>query len=96
MVVFSFLFASQDAMSSGLIYGFQHIADHPEVFAKVREEQDRVRAGDYEKPLTLEMLEQSPYLLAVVRESMRVKPPVTMVSAVLSFRRDGLLTSLCL
>ena len=27
MVVFSFLFASQDAMSSGLIYGFQHLAD---------------------------------------------------------------------
>ncbi|EIN13415.1 cytochrome P450 sterol C22-desaturase [Punctularia strigosozonata HHB-11173 SS5] len=79
MVVFSFLFASQDAMSSGLIYGFQHLADHPEIFAKVRDEQDRVRAGDYEAPLTMETLEQMPYLLAVVRESMRVKPPVTMV-----------------
>ena len=31
MVVFSFLFASQDAMSSGVIYGFQHLADHPDV-----------------------------------------------------------------
>ena len=79
MVLFSFLFASQDAMSSGLIYGFQHLVDHPEVFAKVREEQERVREGDYAKPLTLEMLDQMPYLQAVVRESLRVKPPVLMV-----------------
>ncbi|KAG2370310.1 cytochrome P450 sterol C22-desaturase [Suillus spraguei] len=79
MVVFSFLFASQDAMSSGLIYGFQHLADNPEILAKIREEQYRVRAGDVEKPITLEMLDQMPYLKAFVKESMRVKPPVTMV-----------------
>jgi C-22 sterol desaturase len=79
MVLFSFLFASQDAMSSGLIYGFQHLADHPEILAKVREEQDRVRQGNYSAPLTLEMMEKMPYLYAVVKESMRVKPPVLMV-----------------
>ena len=79
MVVFSFLFASQDAMSSGLIYGFQHLADHPEILAKIREEQYRVRSNDVDKPLTLEMLEEMPYLKAFVKESMRVKPPVTMV-----------------
>ncbi|KAI0719131.1 cytochrome P450 sterol C22-desaturase [Cerioporus squamosus] len=79
MVVFSFLFASQDAMSSGLIYGFQHLADHPEIFKKVREEQDRVRGSDPERPMTLDMLEEMPYLRAFVRESLRVKPPVTMV-----------------
>ena len=79
MVLFSFLFASQDAMSSGLIYGFQHLADHPETLARVRAEQERVRGDNYEKPMTLEMLEQMPYLQAVVKESMRVKPPVTMV-----------------
>ncbi|KAJ7596760.1 cytochrome P450 [Mycena floridula] len=79
MTVFSFLFASQDAMSSGLIYGFQHLADHPEVLAKVREEQERVRGGRYDAPLTIELLDQMPYLQAVVKESLRVKPPVTMV-----------------
>ncbi|KIM84655.1 hypothetical protein PILCRDRAFT_818244 [Piloderma croceum F 1598] len=79
LVVFSFLFASQDAMSSGLIYGFQHLADHPDILAKIRDEQDGVRAGDVEKPMTVEMLEQMPYLMAFVKESMRVKPPVTMV-----------------
>ncbi|KAI0090029.1 cytochrome P450 [Irpex rosettiformis] len=79
MVVFSFLFASQDAMSSGLIYGFQHLADHPEVLAKIKEEQERVRRGDYEKPLTLEMMDEMPYLRAMVKETLRLKPPVTMV-----------------
>jgi len=79
MVVFSFLFASQDAMSSGLIYGFQHLADHPEVMAKIREEQERVRHGNYTQPLTLDMMDQMVYLQAAVKESMRVKPPVLMV-----------------
>ncbi|KAH9945589.1 cytochrome P450 monooxygenase [Amylocystis lapponica] len=79
MVVFSFLFASQDAMSSGLIYGFQHLADHPAILAKVREEQERVREGDFDRPMTLEMMDAMPYLRAVVKESLRLMPPVTMV-----------------
>ncbi|TDL28890.1 cytochrome P450 [Rickenella mellea] len=79
MVVFSFLFASQDAMSSGLIYGFQHLADNPSVLAKVREEQERVRKGNRDIPMTLELLDEMPYLRAVVKETLRVKPPVTMV-----------------
>lgn len=78
-VVFSFLFASQDAMSSGLIYGFQHLADNPEVLGKVRKEQERVRGGNYEDAITLDQMDDMVYLQAVVKESMRVKPPVTMV-----------------
>lgn len=77
-VVLSFLFASQDAMSSGSIYLFQHLADHPDMLAKVREEHDRIRP-DPSKPLTLEQLDNSKYLMAFVKESLRVKPPVTMV-----------------
>jgi C-22 sterol desaturase len=79
LVLLSFLFASQDAMSSGVIYMFQHLADHPEVLAKVREEQKIVRNGDYTKPMTLEQIDNMPYLRAVVKESLRLKPPVTMV-----------------
>ncbi|KAH9005960.1 cytochrome P450 [Lactarius hatsudake] len=79
MVLFSFLFASQDAMSSGVIYGFQHLADNPDILTKIREEQSRVRPGQHDKPMTLEDLDQMPYLKAVVKESLRVKPPVTMV-----------------
>ena len=78
-VIFSFLFASQDAMSSGLIYGFQHLADNPEVLAKVKIEQERIRMGNYENLITLDQMDDMVYLQAVVKESMRVKPPVTMV-----------------
>ncbi|KAF8213578.1 cytochrome P450 [Mycena galopus ATCC 62051] len=79
LVVLSFLFASQDAMSSGLVYGFQHLVDHPDILAKVREEQEVVRKGNYENPLTIDLLDEMPYLQAVVKESMRVQPPVVMV-----------------
>ncbi|KII86392.1 hypothetical protein PLICRDRAFT_114775 [Plicaturopsis crispa FD-325 SS-3] len=79
LTLVSFLFASQDAMSSGLIYGFQHLADNPDILAKVREEQERVRAGDFEKLVTIEMIDEMHYLKAFVKESMRIKPPVTMV-----------------
>lgn len=79
LVILSFLFASQDAMSSGIIYAFQHFADYPEIVQKVREEQHRVRGGDYARPMTLEMIDEMPYLKAAVRESLRLKPPVCMV-----------------
>lgn len=77
LAVLSFLFASQDAMSSGLIYGFQHLADQPELLVKIREEQVKVRGEDgAEKPFTMEMWEESPYLRAFVKETLRVMPPL--------------------
>jgi len=79
LVLLSFLFASQDAMTSGLIYAFQFMADYPEVAEKVRKEQLEVRAGDLDAPFTLEMLDQSPYLRAFVKETLRYRPPVIMV-----------------
>ena len=79
MVVLSFLFASQDAMSSAIVYMFQLTADHPEVLAKVREEQYRVRGNDTEAPLTLELLDDMVYTRAVIKEVMRIMPPVIMV-----------------
>jgi sterol 22-desaturase len=82
LVVLSFLFASQDAMSSGVIYMFQHLADYPEIMQKVREEQKRVRGGDYSKPMTLQQVDEMTYLRAVIKESMRLKPPVTMVCSI--------------
>ncbi|WFD30116.1 sterol 22-desaturase [Malassezia sp. CBS 17886] len=79
MVLLSFLFASQDAMSSALTYLFQHLADHPDVLSKMREEQYALRNNDVDAPLTLERMEKMEYTRAVVKESLRVKPPVIMV-----------------
>ncbi|ODO01636.1 hypothetical protein I350_06460 [Cryptococcus amylolentus CBS 6273] len=79
MVLLSFLFASQDAMSSAIVYSFQLTADHPEVLAKIREEQYRIRGNDLERGLTLDMIDDMVYTRAVVKEVLRIRPPVIMV-----------------
>lgn len=78
MVLMSFLFASQDAMTSGLIYAFQHMADYPAIAAKVRAEQLEVRGGDLDGPLTLEMMDDMPYLRAFVKETLRLRRESTV------------------
>lgn len=77
--VFTFLFASQDATSSACTWLFQIMADRPELLAKVREENMRVRDGDKNKRFTMEMLESMTYTRAVVKETLRYRPPVIMV-----------------
>ncbi|KAI5455024.1 RNA polymerase C-22 sterol desaturase [Naganishia albida] len=79
MVVLSFLFASQDAMTSAIVYLFQLMADHPEILAKVREEQYRIRGADIEGPTTLDMVDDMVYTRACIKESLRLMPPVIMV-----------------
>jgi C-22 sterol desaturase len=79
MVLLSFLFASQDAMSSAIVWMFQLTADHPEVLAKVREEQERLRGGDLDAPLTFDLVQDMVYTRAVVKEVLRIRPPVIMV-----------------
>lgn len=79
MVIFTFLFASQDASSSASTWQFQILADRPDVMAKVREEQLRVRGGDPYKRLDLDLIDQMVYTRAVVKEQLRYRPPVLMV-----------------
>ncbi|CEQ39211.1 SPOSA6832_00718, partial [Sporobolomyces salmonicolor] len=77
--IFIFTPSLPDAMSSSITFAFQLLADHPEVLAKIREEQTRVRAGDLESAMSLEWLEQMPYTNAVTKEVLRYRPPVIMV-----------------
>ncbi|KAL1957454.1 hypothetical protein VTO42DRAFT_6022 [Malbranchea cinnamomea] len=77
--IFTFLFASQDATSSASTWLFQLMADRPEVLAKVREENLKVRDGDRHKPISMELLDQLTYTRAVVKETLRYRPPVIMV-----------------
>lgn len=79
MTIFTFLFASQDASSSASTWQFQILADRPDVLAKVRDEQLRVRGGDPYKRLDVEMVENMVYTRAVVKEQLRYRPPVIMV-----------------
>lgn len=77
--IFTFLFASQDATSSASTWLFQLMADHPEMLDKVREENLAIRKGDRDAPFTMDMLENMPYTRAVVKETLRYRPPVIFV-----------------
>ncbi|KAI8997267.1 cytochrome P450 [Pilobolus umbonatus] len=79
LTLLTFLFASQDATSSALTWGFQLLADHPDVLQKVYDEQMELRKDDVHQPLTLELMEASLYLRQVIKEILRVRPPVLMV-----------------
>lgn len=77
--VFTFLFASQDATSSASTWLFQLMADRPEILEKVREENLRLRSGDRNVPFSMDLLESMTYTRAVVKETLRYRPPVIMV-----------------
>ncbi|CAO1600289.1 RNA polymerase C-22 sterol desaturase [Xanthoria calcicola] len=79
MTVLTFLFASQDATSSASTWLFQLMADRPEILDRVREENLAVRDGDRDQKLTIDTLEKMPYTRAVVKETLRYRPPVIMV-----------------
>lgn len=77
--VFTFLFASQDATSSACTWLFQIMADRPDLLAKVREENLRLRGGDKNVPFSMDLLESMTYTRAIVKETLRYRPPVIMV-----------------
>ncbi|EEH16357.1 hypothetical protein PABG_06444 [Paracoccidioides brasiliensis Pb03] len=77
--LFTFLFASQDATSSASTWLFQLTADRPEVLDKIREETLSVCGGDRNIPISMSMLDQMTYTRAVVRETLRYRPPVIFV-----------------
>lgn len=79
MTVFTFLFASQDASSSACTWLFQLMADRSEILDRVREENLSIRRGDRDMPLTLDMMDDLVYTRAVVKETLRYRPPVIMV-----------------
>lgn len=79
MTVFTFLFASQDATSSASTWLFQIMADRPEILDRVREENLSVRNGDKNQRFTMDILDNMPYTRAVVKETLRYRPPVLMV-----------------
>ncbi len=77
--IFTFLFASQDATSSACTWLFQFTADRPEILDKIREENLALRNGDRNVPFSMDLLEKMKYTKAVVKETLRYRPPVIMV-----------------
>ena len=77
--IFTFLFASQDATSSACTWLFQIMADRPDILDRVRAENLAARDGDPNVRFSMDLLENLPYTRAVVKETLRYRPPVIMV-----------------
>lgn len=56
------------------------LGNHPEVQAKVHEEIDAIFVEDLERDVTAEDIKQMKYLECVVKESMRLYPPVPLIA----------------
>ncbi|KAL4915243.1 cytochrome P450 [Aspergillus aurantiobrunneus] len=77
--LFTFLFASQDASSSATTWLFQILAQRRDVLDTLRAENLAARNGDRHAPFTLAMFEALPYTRAVIKEVLRLRPPVIFV-----------------
>jgi len=67
------MFAGHDTSTSTVTFMLHELARHPEVVARLQEEQDRVLGGE---PPTVDQLEREmPYLDMVVDEVLRLYPP---------------------
>jgi C-22 sterol desaturase len=55
------------------------MAQRPDVLDKIREENLRLRGGDRNKPISMDILDGMTYTRAAVRELLRYRPPVIMV-----------------
>jgi cytochrome P450 family 710 subfamily A protein len=72
-----FLFASQDATTSAMVWLLTLTEQHKEVFDKIREEQLQVRPND--ESVTQELLDQMIFTRQVVHETLRFRVPTTMM-----------------
>ena len=79
MTLFTFLFASQDATSAATTWLFQLMADNPQMLDRIRAEQIAVRNGDRNACFSLDRIEKMTYTRAVVKETLRYRPPVILV-----------------
>lgn len=79
--VMDFLFASQDASTASLVWMLAQMAEHPDVFARVRAEQLSLRP-DLSSTLSGDDIAGMAFTRQVVKETLRFRPPAPMVPQV--------------
>lgn len=77
-----FLFAGNDTTSSSIVYVYHMLAKHPKALAKIRQEHDTIFSPDISAAAHLiktnpALLNQCPYTLAVIKETLRLFPPAS-------------------
>ncbi|XP_011296456.2 cytochrome P450 4d2 isoform X2 [Musca domestica] len=75
----TFMFEGHDTTTSGISFALYLIARHPDVQKKLMEEIVEVLGTDKERPVSLRDLGELKYLECVIKESLRLYPPVPMI-----------------
>uniref|UniRef100_A0A8C9PVM6 Cytochrome P450 family 4 subfamily F member 2 n=1 Tax=Spermophilus dauricus TaxID=99837 RepID=A0A8C9PVM6_SPEDA len=76
----TFMFEGHDTTASGLSWALYNLAKHPEYQERCRKEvQDLLRDRD-PKEIEWDDLAQLPFLTMCIKESLRLHPPVTVIS----------------
>ncbi|KAD3068952.1 hypothetical protein E3N88_36832 [Mikania micrantha] len=77
--LFDFLFASQDASTSSLLWAVTLLDSHPEVLQRVRKEVSSIWSPESDQLITADQLREMRYTEAVAREVIRYRAPATLV-----------------
>ena len=75
-MMIALLMAGQHSSSVTSSWIMLHLAAHPEVMEELYEEQLRVLGKDSSIPLTYENLQKLPLVMHVIRETLRLHPPI--------------------
>ncbi|XP_023307621.2 probable cytochrome P450 4d14 [Lucilia cuprina] len=78
----TFMFEGHDTTTSGISHTLYLLARHPEVQQKVFEEILQIIGNDKDKPVTMRELQDLKYLDVVIKESLRLYPPVPMIGRI--------------
>ncbi|CAH6779411.1 Cyp4f13 [Phodopus roborovskii] len=76
----TFMFEGHDTTASGLSWILYNLARHPEYQERCRQEVQELLRGREPEEIEWDDLAQLPFLTMCIKESLRLHPPVTMIS----------------
>lgn len=75
----TFIFEGHDTTASGVTFTLYCLGRHPDVQKRLVQEIHSVIGEDKQAPITLQLLNDMPYLESVIKEAMRLYPSVPMM-----------------